>query len=223
MPAPLLVFDLDGTLVDTAHDLIATLNIVLEAEGLPSVEAPKARHLVGAGIRPLLDAALRAREPDVATARVDALYAVYIEHYREHMVDVSRPFPGLEAALARFADAGWRFAVCTNKTQAMAELMLERLELSPRFDAVCGGDHFPVKKPHADHLLGTIAKAGGDPGRAIMIGDSAADIDVARHAGVPSVGVSFGYTPVPVRDLGPTVVIDHYDELWGAVATISRG
>jgi phosphoglycolate phosphatase len=173
-------------------------------------------------MRPLLEAALKTRDATVPVAEVDALYAVYIEHYREHMVDLSRPFPGLEAALDRFAAAGWRFAVCTNKPQAMSDLMLERLSLAARFDAVCGGDHFPVKKPHADHLLGTIAKAGGDPARALMIGDSAADIDVAKNAGVPSVGVTFGYTPIPVRDLGPSIVIDHYNDLWDAVARLGH-
>lgn len=223
MTAPLLVFDLDGTLVDSATDLILTLNRLLDREGIAPVALADARHLVGAGVKPLLARALAQQGADSSDANVDRLYVTYLELYTIHMVDESRPFPGLDAALDRFAAAGWRFAVCTNKLESLSRLMLDRLGLTPRFAAICGADTFPVRKPHADHLLGTIAAAGGDRARAIMIGDSAADIDVARNAAVPSVGVTFGYTPVPVAELNPGIVIDHYDELWDAVARLGIG
>lgn len=220
MTAPLLVFDLDGTLVDSATDLILTLNRLLEREAIPPVALADARHLVGAGVKPLLARALAQQGADSSDANVDRLYVTYLELYTIHMVDESRPFPGVIAALDRFEAAGWRFAVCTNKLESLSRLMLDRLGLTQRFAAICGADTFPVRKPHADHLLGTIAAAGGERSRAVMVGDSAADIDVARNAAVPSVGVTFGYTPVPVAALNPGVVIDHYDELWEAVARL---
>lgn len=220
MSLPLVVFDLDGTLVDTAQDLIATLNVVLGDEGLPAVAVADARHLVGAGIKPLLERALRQQGADASPARVDRLYDVYLALYRARMTELSRPFPGLEAALDRLEARGFGFAVCTNKLEFLSVEMLDRLHLSRRFRAVCGGDTFPVRKPDAAHLLGTIARAGGDPARSVMVGDSEADVLVARNAGVKVIGVPFGYTPVPIEALGPDLVIPHYDELDRAVATL---
>jgi len=120
---------------------------------------------------------------------------------------------GLEAALDQLAEAGWRFAVCTNKLEGLSVRLLDALGLTARFDAICGQDTFGVQKPHPDILLRTIERAGGAPDRAVMIGDSATDINVARAAAVPVIAVDFGYTEIPVAQLAPDRIIDHYSRL----------
>lgn len=217
MLSPIVVFDLDGTLVDTAPDLIATLNVVLPAEGLPEIDPLQARSLIGAGIRPLIERALAEMALGISDARTDALYARFLQHYREHLADRSRPFPGVEPALDRLAAQGFLLAVCTNKNEDLARRLLDALGLSHRFAAICGQDTFAVKKPHPDALRQTVRCARGDPGRAAMVGDSATDIRLARAAAVPVVGVDFGYTPVPMAELGPDRCIGHFDALADAV------
>lgn len=224
MPArPTLVFDLDGTLADTAPDLFAALNVALEAGGLRPVGAAEARTMIGHGARALLERGIAANRADLAPAETDRLFEVFLDHYAAHIADESRAFPGLLTAMDRFEAAGWGLALCTNKLEFLSRLFVDTLGLAPRFAALTGGDTFPFKKPDARHLLETIARAGGDPRHAVMVGDSATDIDTARNAGVPVVAVDFGYTPVPVADLGPDRVISHYDELWEAVAEIGVG
>ena len=221
MTAPLLVLDLDGTLVDTAADLIATLNIVLAGEGLRPMTREDAGALLGAGAKAMIERGFRLADAPLDGATLERLFAAYIPLYEARIAEESRPFPGAVAALDRFAAAGWRLAVCTNKLESLSRRLLDELDLSPRFAAICGGDTFPVRKPDAGHLLGTIARAGGDPVRTVMVGDSATDVDAARNAGVPVVGVTFGYTDTPVARLSPDAVIDHFDDLWAAVATLA--
>lgn len=216
--SPLLVFDLDGTMVDTAVDLIAALNDTLGEDGLQPIPTSEVGHLVGSGGRVMIERGLRYHGIDPAARDLDHLQSRFVGHYSRAMPGSSAAYPGLLPALDRFAAAGWRFAVCTNKTESLARQLLESLNLSDRLDAICGGDTFPVRKPDAGHLLGTIAAAGGDPAHAVMVGDSRADIDAARNAGVPVVAVTFGYTDHPVSELGPDVIIEHFDALWNAVA-----
>jgi phosphoglycolate phosphatase len=220
---PTLVFDLDGTLVDTAPDLFAALNVALAAGGLRSVGAAEARTMIGHGARALVERGIAANRADLAPEEVDRLFQVFLDHYAAHIADESRPFPGLIEAMDRFEAAGWRLAVCTNKLEFLSRLLVDTLGLGPRFAALTGGDTFAFKKPDARHLLETIARAGGDPRRAVMVGDSATDIDTAKNAGVPVVAVDFGYTPIHVSELGPDRVISHYDALWDAVAELGVG
>jgi phosphoglycolate phosphatase len=216
----LLVFDLDGTMVDTAHDLIAALNDTLAEEQLAPIPTSEVGYLVGSGGRVMIERGLRYHGIDPATSDLDRLQARFVSHYARAMPGQSMAFPGLVDALDRFEAAGWRFAVCTNKTESLSRRLLASLGLDTRVVAICGGDTFPVRKPDAGHLLGTIEAAGGDPRRAIMIGDSRADIDAAKNAGIPVVAVTFGYTDTPVQDLGPDRIIDHFDALWDAVADL---
>ncbi|MBB5751071.1 phosphoglycolate phosphatase [Prosthecomicrobium pneumaticum] len=220
MTSPILVFDLDGTLVDTADDLVATLNVVLEEAGLGGVTGAQTRAMVGHGARVLIERALAAKGAERAPDEVDALLARYIKHYGANIAVASRPFPGVEAALDRFSARGFALAVCTNKLEHLSLRLLDALGLSPRFAAICGADTFAVRKPDPLMLTETIRRAGGDAARAVMIGDSATDIDTARAAGIPVVAVDFGYTPVPVTELSPDVVISHYDALDDAVAKV---
>ena len=194
---PIVVFDLDGTLVDTAPDLVGTLNIVLAEERLPSISLEQARPMIGAGIRPLIERALAEQDRNLPAEQVDEMFARYIGHYRNHIADRSRPYPGVEAALDRLADSGIRLAVCTNKYESLSLRLLDALGLTQRFAAICGQDTFPMKKPDPETLRLTIARAGGDPARAVMVGDSNTDVQLARAAVVPVIGVDFGYTQTP--------------------------
>lgn len=217
---PILVFDLDGTLVDTATDLVATLNVILEGEGLAALDYQDARSMVGHGARVLIERGLAANGATRDAGAIDRLFDAYIAQYAAHIADTSRPFEGVIAALDHFADEGFLLAVCTNKLEGLSMLLLDGLGLSDRFAAICGADTFAARKPDPLALTETIQRAGGDPRRAIMIGDSKTDIDTAKAAGIPVIAVDFGYTPVPVTELGPDIVISHFDELRGAVAEI---
>jgi phosphoglycolate phosphatase len=215
-----IVFDLDGTLVDTAPDLINALNFVLEREGLPPVPLHSARNMIGAGARKLIERGLEIEGREASPAELARLTDDFIAYYAEHIADASRPFDGLERALDDLAALGCRFAVCTNKLEWLSKRLLDQLNLSSRFSAICGADTFGISKPDPAILRQTVARAGGELASTIMVGDAGPDIGVARRAGVPVIGVSFGYTDVPVADLKPDRVIDHMSELKGAVGNL---
>jgi phosphoglycolate phosphatase len=218
MPAPLtVVFDLDGTLIDTAPDLIDTLNVVFARACLAPVEYGRARNMIGSGARRMIESGLLSESRQVSPDEIDRMFDEFIAHYSAHIADRSRPFPGLEAALDELAARECRFAVCTNKLERLSRLLLDALGLSNRFAAICGQDTFKIQKPNPEILRRTIAAAGGIPGRAIMVGDSGTDIDTARAAGVPMVAVDFGYSDPPVARLRPDRLIGHFSELPAAV------
>jgi len=218
--SPLVVFDLDGTLVDSAPDLINALNFVLGREGLAPVPVSSARKMIGAGARALIERGLEAEGRTMSPDRVDVLTKDFIEFYAEHIADETRPFEGTEAVLDQLAEHGFRFAVCTNKLEWLSKRLLDRLGLTDRFAAICGADTFGVAKPDPAFLRQTIARSGGDPKAAIMVGDSGPDVGVARRAGVPVVGVSFGYSMVSIDELAPDFIINHMNELPAAVAQL---
>jgi phosphoglycolate phosphatase len=222
MVAPTVVFDLDGTLVDSAPDLVATLNIIFAREGLPPVPYDTARNLVGGGARSMIQRSLAAEGRKLDAAQVERLVEDFIEHYAAHIADRSRPFPGLEAALDELAAGGCRFAVCTNKLEWLAVRLLDALALSKRFVAICGADTFGLQKPNPDLLRRTIARAAGEPGQAVMVGDSLSDVATARAAGVPVVAVDYGYTETAVSEMGPDRVISALAELPSAVFDLLR-
>jgi phosphoglycolate phosphatase len=215
--APTIAFDLDGTLVDTAPDLISALNFVLDREGLPPVPLASARNMIGAGARKLIERGLEAEGRTMTVKEIDAMTAAFIDHYAEHIADASRPFEGLEAVLDDLAANGCILAVCTNKLEWLSKRLLDRLGLTPRFAAICGADTFGVSKPDPAILQQTIVRAGGSLSSTIMVGDAGTDVGVARRAGVPVIGVSFGYTDVPMAELKPDRLIHHMRELPAAV------
>ena len=208
-PPRIVVFDLDGTLVDTAPDLIGALNYVLDREGLPPVPLQAARNMIGAGARKLIERGLELDGRAMSVDDIDRLTKDFIAYYADHIADASRPFEGLEAALDELQAPGFRFAVCTNKLEWLSKLLLDKLDLSRRFAAICGADTFGVAKPDPVILQQTVARAGGQLAAAIMVGDAGPDVGVARRAGIPVIGVEFGYTEVPIAELKPDRLIGH--------------
>lgn len=215
-----IVFDLDGTLVDTAPDLTAAANHVFGLIGLAPVP-PEALHpLIGHGSRAMIEAGLRLHGVSKTPEEVTDLHNRFFPYYADNIAVLSRPFEGIPTLLDSLLQAGARLAVCTNKLEGLSRSLLRQLALHERFAAIAGRDTFDVFKPAPGHLTGAIAMAGGRPDRAVMVGDSEVDIATAAAAGVPSIGVTFGYTTVPVRDLNPTAVIDHYCEFMPALERV---
>jgi phosphoglycolate phosphatase len=221
MLAPTIVYDLDGTLADTAEDLVATLNHLLRREGLAPLPVESAGSLLGAGARALIVRGFAAAGRSLDRQEIEALFADYLTYYSANIVVHTRLYPGVDKALATFARAGWRQAVCTNKIEGLAKLLITKLGIAERFAFVCGQDTFGVAKPDARPLLETIAASGGSRRRAIMVGDSETDIKTARAAKIPVIAVDFGYADTPVNELGPDRVISHFDELMEACEALS--
>lgn len=220
---PIAVFDLDGTLADTIYDLVGTLNAVLENEGLPPLSLEEGRPMIGAGAKALIERGLSAARCEVTPARLDELCRLFLTHYSENICIDTTLFPGTMEALDRLEAAGFRLAVCTNKYASLSVSLLQTLAVADRFSAICGRDTFPYYKPDPRHLLMTIEKAGGDQRRAVMVGDSLSDVAAAKAAGIPVVAVTFGYSDVPVADLAPDRVIDHFDDLFPTVQLLVQG
>jgi phosphoglycolate phosphatase len=212
------VFDLDGTLADTAPDLIGALNTVGASEGWPLLDPYGDRVTAGQGGRALLRLGMaRAGLPE-DPARVEALVPAFLEAYAARLSQETRFFPGAEAALDAMAAAGWRLAICTNKPAALATALLDALGATRRFAAVLGADTLPVRKPDPEHFHETVRRAGGARGRALMIGDTITDRETARRAGAPCVLVGFGYADRPVAAMDPEAAIDDF----GALAATAR-
>jgi phosphoglycolate phosphatase len=218
-----IVFDLDGTLVETAPDLMGTLNVLLEREGHAPLPLADAHGLIGAGAKALLARGFESAGAPLEEPRLSELFEDFITHYLAHIADESRPFDGVLEAMDVLAAHGARLAVCTNKRTDLSVALLDALGLSPRFAAIIGADSAPAPKPDPRHLLTTIERAGGRADRAVMVGDSASDARAARNAGVPLVLVSFGYTDVPAAELDPDRLIDHFDELPDACRQLLGG
>jgi phosphoglycolate phosphatase len=214
-----IVFDLDGTLVDTAPDLTHALNYALARQGQPPVSAETVRSLVGMGALVMIEEGLRRAG---VTADLQSMLGDFLVHYEANIAVESRPFPGAVEALERLKDEGATLAVCTNKREFLSRRLLQELALEGYFSAIAGRDTFPVAKPDPGHLIGTIRLAGGDPSRAVMIGDSDIDVRTAQAAFVPVVLVSFGYASDKAGAAPPEAVIDHFDQLHASLSALLR-
>ena len=209
----MIAFDLDGTLVHTAPDLMGTLNAVLAEEGLPALPLETAPMLVGRGAKVMIERGFAAAGEPLHEPRASQLFDRYIALYLARIADESHPFDGVTRALDALEAEGAILAVCTNKRTDLSLALLDALGLTHRFKAIIGADLAPRPKPDASHLLHAIAQAGGDPARALMVGDSINDVLAARNAGVPVVLVSFGYTDIPPADMDSDALIDRFDDL----------
>ncbi len=208
-----LVFDLDGTLVDSVPDLAGSLDGLMAEKGLPAIGVPAARLLIGHGIPELVRGALALRGIHAGTDGAKADIARFTEIYAGRLSEATRPYPGVEPVLASLADAGWQLAVCTNKLERFARKVLSDLAMDRYFSVISGPDTYGVGKPDPQHLLRTAAAMGPAGGPVVFVGDSEVDIQTARAAGVPVIAVSYGYSKGPIALLMPDAVIDSMDAL----------
>jgi phosphoglycolate phosphatase len=223
-----IVFDLDGTIVDTAPDLTAATNHALSLLGLGPVTVAELHPFIGHGSKAMIEAGLRFRATSVGKDEATRLHEAFLAFYADNIAVGSRPFEGVPELLDCLLAAGARLGVCTNKYEGLSRALLLELGLAQRFAAIAGRDTFAMCKPEAGHLTGTVEMAGGTASRAVMVGDSAVDFATAMAAKVPAIGVTFGYTPRPVRELAPEfglgAVIDHFGEFMPALQRVlARG
>lgn len=216
-----VVFDLDGTIVDTAPDLVVATNRTLNAFDMESVDEAVVKRFVGHGSKAMLRAAVKYLGYDVSEQELDGMADRFITLYGENIAGESRPFPGLVEALTGLRQGGALLGVCTNKREDLSLKLLQALELRDYFGAVLGADTLSVRKPDPTHLLETVARLGGDAARAVMVGDSETDAKTAKAARIPFIAVSFGYRNCVIEELGADVVIDHFDELLPALRRLS--
>jgi phosphoglycolate phosphatase len=208
-----IAFDLDGTLVDTAPDLIGALNHLLAGEGLPPLPLYQARPFIGHGARWLIERGFQAAGQTLHPTRLQHLFERFIPHYLGRIAQESRPFPGCEAALDALAGEGATLVVCTNKPTDLSVALLDALGLSARFAAILGPDAAGAAKPDPAHLRAAVDAGGGTMDRVILVGDSGTDAGAARNAGAGLILVSFGYTDIPVADLGADELIHSFNDL----------
>ena len=211
MPGFLLVFDLDGTLVDSVPDLRAALNQMLRERGRRLLSPPQVRHMVGDGVPALVARALAASGADPSEA-VTALPR-FLEIYEANAAQRTRPYPGVPETLTALRDRGYRAAICTNKPQRATIAVLQGVGLLPFFDGIGGGDRFAVRKPDPGHLLGVISELGASPAASAMIGDNENDAAAARAAAVPLVLMRYGYARVDPDTLAADALLDRFSEL----------
>lgn len=210
-----LVFDLDGTLVNTAADIARAVNALLAGYGIPPQSTAYVEQFIGEGARELIAGVYRGLGIEVSAERLDADTTTYIGHYRKAPVVDSAPYHDALPALAALRKAGVQLGVCTNKTQAMAEAVLEQLGLARYMDVIVGGDALPVRKPDPRHLLATLERMGLEASRTLYVGDTPIDVQCARAAGVECVLVEWA---APVDGPNPPGRISRFSELLDLVA-----
>lgn len=208
-----IIFDLDGTLIDTAPDLTRALNHVLESQRRAPLPEAEVRRLVGQGALVLITRGMAATGAPATEEALPDLLARFLDFYGENIAISSVPFPGVVETLDELAQNRARLGVCTNKPIGLTRPLFDALDMTRFFPAILGGDSLDVRKPDPKHLLETVRIAGGDPARSVMVGDSAADVDAAKAAGIPVVAVTFGYSATPVDRLGADIVIDQFEDL----------
>ena len=220
MQGTTIVFDLDGTLIDTAPDLVRAANHCLAHRGLPAASPHIIKSYVGYGAKRTIEAALMANDVELTDPEVDHLLEIYLEFYANNIAVESRPYPHVIDQIEMLRSAGATIAICTNKREDMSNRLISALELNHHFAAIAGRDTFTVHKPDPGHLIGTIEQAGGNVRHAIMIGDTDTDIKTARAANIPAIGVTFGYSPAPIADFSPDAVIDDYANLSSVIGDL---
>lgn len=210
MSRPTVVFDLDGTLIDTAPDIIGATNHALVGAGYRPVSDAFIRPYISYGSRRMIAEGIAHQGGTIGEAELDDLFAKLIAFYTANIAVDSVPFPGLVDVLEGLRAKDMDIAICTNKLEKMARLLINELGLTHYFRVITGRDTFAVCKPHPEHLWGTIRLADGSVERAVMVGDSTTDHATAKAANVPFIGVTFGYTDVPVAELDCEAVISDY-------------
>lgn len=216
-----IVFDLDGTLVDTAPDLHLALNHCLSEAGFETVPFESIRHMIGQGAKAMIEKGLAFQSVTQEPAELEPLWKSFLQYYEANICQRSTPFEDVLKSIEDLAAKGATLAICTNKTQHLAETLVDALGLSSRFATICGADSVPNKKPSGDHILYTVDRAGGLAEKAIMIGDSQTDERAARSAGLPFVYVTFGYGPSPDNWDDTAFRASSYKEVMSAIQSIA--
>jgi phosphoglycolate phosphatase len=214
-----VVFDLDGTLVDTGPDLTAALNHILQMEGMAPVPLAAVRDMIGLGARSLIERGMAYHQGAISPDRLETLWRAFLDFYESNICIYSMPYPGVIEALTSLQDQGIKLGICTNKPAALSQKLIHTLGMSSFFHANVGADSLPVRKPDAQHLLGTLAAMNADPQSAVMVGDSMVDVNTARNAKIPIVAVTFGFTDIPAKHFGADALLDHYGRLDHALET----
>jgi len=214
---PALIFDLDGTLVDTAPDLLGSLNAVLRSEGRRPVDLTDLRHLVGFGARVMMAEAFKLTGSAAEPTQIEGLMDTFLSHYEAHIADTSRPFPGVEETLNGLRADGARMGVLTNKPHDLTLLLLSKLKLDHYFVSIFGQGRVPYAKPDPRIFPDVVREVGGAGSGALMIGDSVTDVQTARAGGGKVLLLSYGYTPEPANTLGADAVVDEFRAVPAAV------
>lgn len=221
-PRPTIAFDLDGTLVDTAPDLLSALNVVLREAGFAPLADEHVRGLFGGGARVMIERGLAHYGMRVEDSDIDRMQARFLAHYQDHIADGSQPFPGAAEMLDAMAAQNANLIVVTNKYERYSIQLLKALGLASRFSVIAGPDTYGVRKPDPGHLLRAVEQAGGHPGTTVMVGDSITDVSTARAAKVPVIAVSFGYRDGSIESLGADWIVHHLNEVPDAAAHLLR-
>ena len=208
-----ILFDLDGTLVDTAPDLTGALNHVLSLNDLEPVSVSKMRAFVGHGARVTIERGFAHYGITIEGEALNKAHSQFLDHYSDHICETSQLYPGVETVIKDFHEKQITMGVCTNKGEELSVSLLEQLGVAHYFKTICGSDTVPNRKPHPDHIHAALKRAGGVAEAAIMIGDSQADVDSAKAAGLPVIAMSYGYTGIPSHELGADVVLDHFGDI----------
>lgn len=210
-----IIFDLDGTLADTAPDLLASLNYCVKGHGFPIFTLDEIGHLVGQGSIAMIKRAFALHETPLCAPSLQELHCEFLAHYEANISVHSKLYPGTLELLNRLTRDGYTLCVCTNKYESMARKLLTELAIIDRFASITGGDSFEFRKPDARHLTQTLAMANKTLG--IMIGDTITDANAAQNAKMPLILVDFGYSSEPVEALHPDVIISHFNECFDAI------
>ena len=221
IPFSFVLFDLDGTLVDTAPDLTGALNHVLSLNGYDPVSVDQMREFVGHGARVTIERGFAHYGVNIKGDALNRAHQQFLDFYSENIAETSVLYSGVKEVLEQFKAQGIGMGVCTNKSEDLSIKLLTQLGVADDFQTICGSDTVPNRKPHPDHIITAINRAGGNRFKAIMIGDSQADVDSAKAAGLPVIAMSYGYTAVPSDQLGANVVLDSFAELPAVLANWS--
>jgi phosphoglycolate phosphatase len=217
---PTYIFDLDGTLVDTAPDLLDALNALMVRERRRTFARKEIDHMVGRGAEVLIEEAFRRSGAPMAPSRIEGLLADYLVEYHARLAAKSRPYPGVVETLEALQAQGAPMGVLTNKPREMTEELLPSLRLSRFFGAVYGAGKRPYIKPDPRLFAEILAELGGSKKSAVMVGDSVTDVKTARNAGVPVILLSYGYTPEPAATLRADAVLDRFSDVPAAAAML---
>jgi phosphoglycolate phosphatase len=216
-----VIYDLDGTLIDSAKDMQVAVSHVLADHGLPPVTEDDVRIFMGQGSKVTMAKAFGKYGKPLDDERLSAVTREFVRYYEADPVSNTQAFAGVSDVVSRFDRLGLKQGVCTNKFERPSRMILEHLRLMPPISDLAGADTFPVRKPDPRHILMLVERMGGVPDRAVMVGDSIHDVHAAHGAGLPAVLVSWGYTATPASELGAEAVIERFDALPGALEQLA--